>query len=86
MYGLINNSPAGYDHLVVRRRQMARSAPQTPGCRRMRILTMRHYDDQITYQLAGAASEVLGAPVDDCMEMFGNYWVEARWRRRTSRR
>jgi guanylate cyclase soluble subunit beta len=39
------------------------------------FLTMRIYDDAITYQLAGAASEVLGAPVEDCMEMFGEYWV-----------
>ena len=41
------------------------------------FLTMRHYDDAITYQLAGAASEVLGAPLDDCLEMFGQHWVEA---------
>ncbi len=27
------------------------------------FLTMRSYDDALTYQLAGAASEVLGAPV-----------------------
>ena len=39
------------------------------------FLTMRSYEDEVTYQLAGAASEVLGAPVDDCMEMFGEFWV-----------
>ncbi len=39
------------------------------------FLTMRSYDDEITYKLAGAASEVLGAPVDACLEMFGEYWV-----------
>jgi len=39
------------------------------------FLTMRKYDDALTYSLAGAASEVLGAPVDACLEMFGEYWV-----------
>ena len=39
------------------------------------FLTMRSYDDALTYQLAGAASEVLGAPVETCLEMFGEYWV-----------
>ena len=36
---------------------------------------MRSYDDQVTYALAGAASDVLGAPVEACLEMFGEYWV-----------
>lgn len=39
------------------------------------FLTMRSYDDQLTYQLAGAASDVLGAPLETCLEMFGEYWV-----------
>ena len=39
------------------------------------FLTMRSYDDGITYDLAGAASEVLGAPVEKCLELFGEYWL-----------
>jgi guanylate cyclase soluble subunit beta len=39
------------------------------------FLAMRSYDDAITYDLAGAASEVLGAPLAACLEMFGEYWV-----------
>lgn len=39
------------------------------------FLTMRIYDDEIIYRLAGAAAEVLGAPLEDCLEMFGEYWV-----------
>lgn len=39
------------------------------------FLTMRSYDDAITYQLAGAASKVLDAPVETCLELFGEYWV-----------
>jgi hypothetical protein len=35
------------------------------------FLTMRSYDDALTYQLVSSASEVLKAPVDTCLEMFG---------------
>jgi guanylate cyclase soluble subunit beta len=40
------------------------------------FLTMRSYEDAITYQLVTSASKVLGAPVDTCLEMFGVYWVD----------
>jgi guanylate cyclase soluble subunit beta len=39
------------------------------------FLTMRSYDDSVTYDLAGAASKVLEAPLEACLEMFGEYWV-----------
>lgn len=39
------------------------------------FLTMRSYDDAITYDLVGAASEVLGQPAEACLEMYGEYWV-----------
>jgi hypothetical protein len=39
------------------------------------FLTMRICEDERTFALAGAASTVLGAPLDACLEMFGEYWV-----------
>ena len=33
------------------------------------------YEDQITYDLVGAASEVLNAPAETILENFGIYWV-----------
>ena len=39
------------------------------------FMTMRSYDDKITYDLVGAASEVLAIPTDKCLELFGEYWV-----------
>lgn len=33
------------------------------------------YPDALTFQLAGAASEVLGAPVEDLLRAFGSYWI-----------
>ena len=40
------------------------------------FLTMRSYDDAVTYSLAGAASTVLNTPVDKCLELFGEFWIE----------
>ncbi len=74
MYGLINNSlkdmiqkQFGEDKW-----QEVLTASNVPEDS---FLSMRRYDDDITYSLAGAASEVLGAPVDACLEMFGQHWV-----------
>jgi hypothetical protein len=33
------------------------------------------YPDSMTYDLVGAASEVLGAPADDILIAFGEHWV-----------
>lgn len=39
------------------------------------FITMRSYDDEVTYKLATAASDVLGAPLEACLELFGEYWI-----------
>ena len=39
------------------------------------FLTMRSYDDAVTYELAGATATVMEAPVEDCLELFGHYWM-----------
>ena len=36
---------------------------------------MEGYDDSVTYSLVGAASETLGVPASDVLEMFGVYWA-----------
>jgi len=74
MYGLINNSLKSMiiEQFGEEQWQQVLSASGVPDDS---FLTMRSYDDKITYALAGAASEVLGAPVDACLEMFGQYWV-----------
>ena len=33
------------------------------------------YPDEVTFQLAGAASGVLEQPLDDLLRAFGSYWV-----------
>ncbi len=39
------------------------------------FLSNEPYDDDITYKLAGAASEVLGIPVGQVLNAFGEYWI-----------
>ncbi len=39
------------------------------------FLTMRSYDDDVTYDLAGATAQVMDAPVADCLKLFGQYWM-----------
>ena len=74
MYGLINNSLKD----MIREKfgeEKWQEVLQASGVPEDSFLTMRSYDDELTYALAGAASDVLGAPVDACLEMFGEYWV-----------
>ncbi len=37
--------------------------------------SMDGYPGEVTYALVGATSEVLGAPIDDLLEAFGEYWT-----------
>src|SRR5580658_4025472 len=36
---------------------------------------MSPYDDDVTYRLVSAASEVLKMPADDIIRSFGEFWV-----------
>ena len=74
MYGLINNS---LKNMILEQfgEQQWQQVLESSGVPEDSFLTMRSYDDSVTYSLAGAASEVLGAPVEACLEMFGEYWV-----------
>ena len=74
MYGLINSSLQNMVREKFGDDKWAQVLKKS-GVAEDSFLTMRSYDDAITYSLAGAASDVLGAPVDACLEMFGEYWV-----------
>ncbi len=75
MYGLINSAMQDMvvAHFGQEQWESIHRHSQVPDDS---FLTMRSYDDAITYQLVTSASDVLGAPVDDCLEMFGVFWVE----------
>lgn len=75
MYGLINKAVKG---LVVG--QFGADA-WSRICARAEVaddefLSMEGYEDKVTYDLVGAASEELGLPPDKILEAFGQYWVE----------
>jgi hypothetical protein len=38
--------------------------------------SMQKYPDEVTYKLVGAASKVLGAPPEQVLEAFGEYWTD----------
>ncbi|AQA18370.1 guanylyl cyclase [Halioglobus japonicus] len=74
MYGLINKA---LQSMILQQfgEQEWSKVLEHSGMPEDSFLTMRHYDDEVTYKLVGAASEVLGAPIAKCLEMFGEYWV-----------
>ena len=74
MYGLINSSLQS----MIREKfgeEQWRNILSASGVPEDSFLSMRSYDDAITYDLVGAASAVLGAPAEACLEMFGEWWV-----------
>ncbi len=74
MYGLINNA---LEDMIVKHfgEEQWKAIHAHAAVEEDSFLTMQQYDDASTYQLAGAASELLETPLDDCLEMFGNHWV-----------
>ena len=74
MYGLINSSLQSMIRKKFGEEQWNRVLSAS-GVPEDSFLSMRSYDDAITYDLVGAASAVLGAPAEACLEMFGEWWV-----------
>ena len=76
MYGLVNQAVRG---LILEQHGEAiwekiRTKAGTPES----FVAMQPYDDAVTYGLVGAAVEVLGAPAEDILYAFGEYWVKSR--------
>ena len=74
MYGLINSSLQS----MIREKfgeETWNKVLSTSGVPEDSFLSMRSYEDAVTYDLVGASSAVLGAPAEDCLEMFGEWWV-----------
>lgn len=40
------------------------------------FIGMEQYPDDVTYNIVGAASEIIGISVEQLLEMFGKKWVE----------
>lgn len=74
MYGLVNRAVEGLlrkEHGDEVWSQIKRRAGVTVS----HFGRMEIYDDEVTYGLVGAASEVLGVSADLLLEAFGRHWV-----------
>jgi hypothetical protein len=74
MYGLVNQAIQGLitDNYGA---DTWSKIKEKAGVKEEIFLSNEIYDDSITYNLAGSASEVLEMPVGDILHTFGKYWV-----------
>ncbi len=74
MYGLINKAVRGLVLEQFGAEAWARIRTRA-GVEDEDFLSMTSYDDSVTYELVAAASAELGAPAEDILKGFGEYWV-----------
>jgi len=74
MYGMINEA---IRTLVTREagEEVWNQVLESSGVGEDVFENLEGYDDSVTYSLVGAASETLGVPASDVLEMFGVYWA-----------
>lgn len=74
MYGMVNK--AIQDLITSRHGEEKWSEiKQRAGVEDEIFISNEGYPDAMTYQLVGAAVEVLGVPADQILRQFGEYWV-----------
>lgn len=74
MYGLVNKAIEGLvrsNHGDAAWQQIVQAA----GLELSGFVSLESYDDEVTYKLVDAASEVLGASAEAILEGFGEYWI-----------
>tara|TARA_R110002049_G_scaffold13192_1_gene57776 strand:+ start:808 stop:1362 length:555 start_codon:yes stop_codon:yes gene_type:complete len=74
MYGLVNKA---VEDLVVSNfgEDKWEAIKEKAGIEVDAFISNEGYPDEMTYQLVGAASEVLGMPADQILVAFGEHWV-----------
>lgn len=75
MYGMVNQA---LEALVTERfgAETWTAVRQNAGISDPAFITMKQYQDEVTYALAGALSKHLQAPVPDLLRSFGISWVD----------
>lgn len=74
MYGLVNKAIQDMvikDHGIEKWDEIRAKA----GMEDERFVSLKSYPDKLTYDLVGAASEVLGANAEAILSAFGEHWV-----------
>ena len=75
MYGLVNK--AAQDFVIAGHGEETWNIiKEKAGIKEDAFVSMQPYPDEITYNIVGAASELLGADPNDILEGFGKYWIE----------
>ena len=74
MYGLVNKAIEGLVRQQFGDDTWAR-IKERAGWKGAQFVSMDSYDDELTYNLVGAASEELGLPAEQVLEAFGDYWT-----------
>lgn len=75
MYGLVNKAAQDFiiqDHGM----QTWLTIKKKAGVEEDAFISMEPYPDEITYNIVGAASEILKVDSGDILENFGRYWIE----------
>ena len=74
MYGLVNRA---IEELVIERSSLStwQAIKKKAGIEIPAFESMAAYPDEMTYQLVGAASEVLGETPAELLRAFGRHWV-----------
>lgn len=74
MYGIVNKA---IKELLIEQHGVAvwDKVRTQAGVEHDTFLSNEPYDDAVTYQLAGAAAEVLGTTVPTILHAFGEYWI-----------
>ena len=74
MYGMVNKSVES----MVRANcgdAVWETIKERAGVTTISFISTEPYDDNITYKLVGAASDILGKPPEEILETFGDHWV-----------
>ena len=74
MYGLVNQAVQG---LITKEfgEDKWLKIKEKAGVDEELFVSLKSYDDSVTYDLVGAASEILKVDASDLLEAFGEYWV-----------
>lgn len=74
MYGLVNKAMKGLVEEQFGEASWQKICSKV-GFEACDFISMQSYPDEVTYNLIGAASEILDMPAEDILEAFGRYWV-----------
>ncbi len=74
MYGLVNKAVEGFVKQELGDDAWSAVCAKA-GIQDLGFISMDSYDDQVTYDLVGAASELTGLEANTILEGFGRYWM-----------